>query len=283
MTATANLSAFETWNGDSGRRWVATADQHDAILAPAADALLAAARLSEGDRVLDIGCGCGATTLMAAGSIGDAGSVVGVDISGPMLDLARQRAAEAGISNAAFVHADAQTHAFEMGSVDLVISRFGTMFFANPDAAFANIATALRPAGRLCLATWQPLVANEWLIAPGAVLLNHTDLPADAPDEPGMFAQSEPDRVTATLHAAGFTNIDLAATALTFTLGQTIDEAVDFLAASGPGRALLETIADGPTRDAAVADVRDLLVTYQDASGVRLGGAIWIITATRPG
>lgn len=283
MTATANPAAFETWNGDNGRRWVAAADQRDRVLAPAADALLGAARLSIGDQVLDIGCGCGVTTLLAAGAIGATGSAIGIDISVPMLDLAGQRGLASGFANVEFVNADAQTHAFAPASVDQVISRFGTMFFSDPDAAFTNIATALRPGGRLCLATWQPLVANEWLIAPGAVLLNHTDLPADAPDEPGMFAQSEPDRVTATLHAAGFTDIDLAATEVTFTLGQSIDEAVDYLTDSGPGRALLETIPEGPARDAAITDVRDMLVAHQDASGVRLGGAIWIITASRLG
>jgi SAM-dependent methyltransferase len=283
MTATANPSAFEAWNGDSGLRWVATADQRDRVLAPAADALLATAHMRTGDRVLDIGCGCGATTLLAASAVGDAGTVVGVDISAPMLGLARQRANEAGVINAEFVHADAQTHILEPASADLVISRFGTMFFSDPAAAFTNIATALRPRGRLCLATWQPLVANEWLIAPGAVLLNHTDLPADTADEPGMFAQSDPDRVTATLESAGFTDIDLAPTEVTFTLGETVDEAVDYLADSGPGRALLETILEGAARDAAITDVRDMLVAHRDASGVRLGGATWIITATRPG
>ena len=208
MTASANASQFDAWNGESGLRWVATADARDRVLAPVGEALLAAAAARPGMRVLDIGCGCGSTTLMAAKSVGNTGSATGIDLSGPMLDLARQRATAAGAVNASFVQGDAQTHAFEPEAADLVISRFGTMFFADPEAAFANIARALRPDGRLCLATWQPLAANEWLTVPGAALLRHTELPATAPDQPGMFAQSDPELVSATLAAAGFADVD---------------------------------------------------------------------------
>ena len=282
MTSPANPSAFENWNGEQGLRWVASADQRDQILAPAADALLATAHPALGSRVLDIGCGCGVTTLLAASSIGPDGWVTGVDISAPMLEEARGRARARGVTNAEFVHADAQIHAFEAESVDLVMSRFGTMFFADPGAAFANIAAAVRPGGRLCLATWQPLVANEWLLVPATALLRHTDLPAAmAPTEPGMFAQSDPEVVTAVLDAAGFADVQLAATEVTFALGSTVDEAVDYLAETGPGRLLLAAIPEGSAREAALADVRESLVAYQSDAGVRLGGGIWIITATR--
>lgn len=233
-------------------------------------------------RVLDIGCGCGSTTLIAATSVGTTGSATGIDLSGPMLDVARHRATAAGAVNASFVQGDAQTHTFESEAADLVISRFGTMFFADPEAAFANIARALRPDGRLCLATWQPLTANEWLIVPRAALLRHTELPTTAPDQPGMFAQSEPELVSATLAAAGFADINIESAAVDFTFGQTVDEAVEYLADSGPGRMLLETIPEGPARRAALADVHDALAERHDSSGVRLGGAIWLITAIRP-
>lgn len=280
MTDTANAAQIENWNGDSGHRWVARADERDRVLAPVADALLDAAAPTPGDRVLDVGCGCGVTTLSAASEVGDAGSVMGIDISVPMLDVARQRARTAGFANTSFVDADAQTHAFEPGSADLVISRFGTMFFSDPNAAFTNIATALDSGGRLCLATWQPLVANEWLAIPGATLLAHAELPATDPAGPGMFAQSDPAVVTATLSAAGFGDITIDPTEVTFTIGQTIDEAVEYLADSGPGRALLETIAEGPAREAAIADVRDALADHHDQSGVRLRGGIWLVSAT---
>lgn len=282
MTTTANLDQSDAWNGDSGRRWVASADERDRILAPVADALFAIADLTAGRRVLDVGCGCGATTLRAAALVGHTGSTVGIDLSGPMLDLARQRAQAAASGNSKFVHGDAQTHAFSADSIDVVIGRFGTMFFSDPVAAFANIRGALRPGGRLVLATWQPLVANEWLMVPGAALLNHTAMPDQPSEGPGMFAQSDPDTVVAVLRAAGFTDIALEAVDVTFTLGQTLDAAVDYLADSGPGRVLLEAIPEGSARDAALADIRAALVDHHYQSGVQLRGGIWLITARQP-
>lgn len=280
MTETANAEQFEAWNGDGGQRWVASADERDRILAPVADALLAAAELFAGSRVLDVGCGCGATTLRTANQVGDTGTVTGVDLSEPMLEVARRRARAARVDNADFVQADAQTHAFQPGSVDLVISRFGTMFFSDPGAAFANIAKALGSDGRICFATWQPLAANDWLAIPGAALLQHAELPPTI-HGPGMFAQSDPDIVTATLGVAGFRDITMDPVDVMFTIGQSIDEAVKYLSESGLGRALLETIPEGTAKNSALADVRDSLVGHLHDSGVQLGGGVWIISAAR--
>lgn len=193
----------------------------------------------------------------------------------------RQRAKDAGATAADFVQGDAQTHTFSPESVDAVIGRFGTMFFSDPVAAFTNIRTALRTEGRLRLATWQPLAANDWLVVPGAALLKHAALPDQASEGPGMFAQSDPTSVTETLRAARFVDIDLEATEVTFALGQTLDEAVEYLADSGPGRVLLESIPEGAARDAALADVRAALIDHYDESGVQIGGGIWLITAAR--
>jgi SAM-dependent methyltransferase len=280
MTGTANVAQFEAWNGGGGRRWVASADERDRILAPVADALLTLAAPTPGLRVLDVGCGCGATALEAAVLVGDTGSVTGLDLSEPMLEVARQRARASGATNPRFVQADAQTHRFESGSADLVISRFGTMFFSDPDVAFANIGTALTDEGRMCFTTWQPLAANEWLAVAAAALLLHTDVPPTV-DGPGMFGQSDPDVVTATLRAAGFGAITVEAAEVTFTIGQTIDDALKYVADTGLVRALLETIPEGAAREAALGDVRDRLAAHHDPSGVRLGGGIWLITATR--
>jgi SAM-dependent methyltransferase len=276
-----NAAQSEAWNGESGLRWVTRADERDAVLAPVADAVLSAAGLAHGSTVLDVGCGCGATTLAAAARVGAPGSVTGIDLSAPMLDLARRRADAAGSDTTTFLHADAQDHAFEPATFDLAISRFGTMFFADPTAAFTNIGAALRPGGRLCLATWQPLTANEWLMVPGAALLRHTELPAATPDGPGMFAQSEPAVVSDTLRAAGFTQVHLDPVEVTFALGP-IDVAVDYLADSGPGRLLLDSIPDGEPRQAALADVRAALTGHERDGLVRLRAGIWIITADRP-
>lgn len=280
--STANSAQHEAWNGESGTRWAATADRRDEVLAPVADVLLASAELTTGARVIDVGCGCGATTLAAATLVGPGGTVTGFDLSAPMLEVARQRARASGASNASFIEADAQTHPFEPAAADLAMSRFGTMFFADPEAAFANIASALVPGGRLCVATWQPLLANEWLIVPGAVLLRHTELPPEAaPGAPGMFAQSEPATIARVLGAAGFSDITTEARSVSFTLGATVDDAVEYLTDGGPGRALLDTITDDARRDQAIDEVRAELADHIDEHGLRLDGAIYLTTAVR--
>ena len=274
MTA-ANQAQHEAWNGDSGHRWAADADRRDAVLAPVADALLAAARLRPGDDVLDVGCGCGVTTLAAARAIAP-GTSTGLDLSGPMLDLARQRANDESVI---FMQADAQTHRFEPGAYDIVISRFGTMFFDNPIAAFTNLASAVRPHGRLCLASWQPLVANDWLTIPGAALLHYGSMPDADEGGPGMFAQSEPDIVTTVLTEAGYDDVALEPVTVELPLGADPAEATDYLADSGVGRAVLDTVPDDD-RPAALEAVRAVLADHTDDTGVHLGAAIWLITAT---
>ena len=281
MTPGANASQFDAWNGDRGTRWVANADLRDQVLAPVADALLAAAGVVPGLRVLDVGCGCGATTLAVGERVTGTGSALGVDLSGPMLDLARQRAAAGGASNVAFRHGDAQSDPLEPGSVELVISRFGTMFFSDPVAAFRNIATGLSDGGRLCMATWQPLAANDWLVVPGAALLRHGEPPPSEPGAPGMFAQSDPRVIAAVLSQSGFSDVRCEPVEVTFTLGRTVEAALDYLADSGPGRALINSIPLGPKLDVAMSETRIALEPHVDASGVRLGGGIWITTATR--
>jgi SAM-dependent methyltransferase len=195
-----------------------------------------------------------------------------------MLDVARRRAADAGL-RLRFLHGDAQTHRLG-ASFDVAISRFGTMFFANPDAAFANIARHLRPGGRLCIATWQPLAANEWLVVPGAALLDDGTMPDTASSGAPMFSQSDPDAVHALLAGAGLEQIDCAPHTLSLCFGPTVDDAVSYLADTGPGRAVLETIPEDQ-RDAALAAVRRVLTDHHTAErGVCLDAAVWITTAT---
>jgi SAM-dependent methyltransferase len=281
VTEIVNTDEYEAWNGDSGHRWVAYADRRDRILAPVADALLPAAHLATGDRVVVIGCGCGATALAAARAVGPGGAVYGIDLSEPMLDVARRRAEASGVSNITLVQGDAQTHPFPDRS-DVAISRFGTMFFANQIAALTNIRHGLRPGGRLCLATWQPLAANDWLTIPGSALLSYGDLPEAETTGRSMFSQSDADSVTTTLHAAGFSNPRLEPMKLTLVLGADADEAVDYLAGTGPGRAALDAVP-ADRRPAALDAVRGALADHTGSDGVHLGAAIWIVTANAPG
>jgi SAM-dependent methyltransferase len=155
-----NEAQREHWNSDEAGHWVVAQDRYDRQLEQFGDAVLAAAKIHPDDRVLDIGCGSGTTTLMAAPT---AAAAVGVDISEPMLDLARRRASDAGTSNARFVLGDAQIDDLG-GAFDVAISRFGVMFFDDPAAAFGNIASALAPGGRLVFVCWQGLDRNEWLL-----------------------------------------------------------------------------------------------------------------------
>lgn len=237
--AEPNSAQRAGWNSDSGERWVASADRHDRVLEPVLGALLSAARIQARENVLDIGCGCGAATLAAAEQL-TAGTATGIDLSRPMLDVARQRAGKRG--RMTFVETDAQTCAFEP-SADVVISRFGTMFFDDPAAAFANIRGGVKDQGRLCIATWGPLTANEWLLVPGAALLKYTDNPpADEPG-PGMFSQSDPERVLMMLSAAGWRNARVEPCEVALRIGSDIADAVDYLAGLGIARRVLDTIA----------------------------------------
>lgn len=280
MSTIANREQYDRWNGDSGHRYVQNADRRDQVMAPVAAALHAAAALTSGDIVLDIGCGCGATTLAAARAVGPEGAATGIDLSASMLEIACRRARTAGIDNAAFIQGDAQTHDLGTRRFDVAISHFGSMFFGDPRAAFTNIAAALVPRGRLCLATWQPLLANPWLTVPGAALLRFGSLPDGADDAgPGMFAQADPDRIRQVLAAAGYRNIASRPVEVTLTIGADVDEAAAYLADSGPGRAMLAAIADRD-QPAALDAVRATLAAHTDRSGVHLDAAIWITTAS---
>jgi ubiquinone/menaquinone biosynthesis C-methylase UbiE len=275
-----NQAQRDSWNGDSGRRWVADADRRDAVLAPVAASLLAAARIQPGESILDLGCGCGATTIAAATQTGSDGTAHGIDLSEPMLALARQRARDAGLTTVTFTQADAQTDTLGVAH-DVVISRFGTMFFDDPVAAFTSIGRAVRAGVRLFIATWQPLGLNDWLTVPGAALLQYSTLPDSQPGAPGMFGQADPNLLRSTLTRAGWTAVDSRAVTVTLRLGNDPTDATNYLADSGVGRAVIDTI---PRKDkpAAIAAVADALAPHATTEGVHLDAAIWITTGTAP-
>jgi len=280
VSRVANIDQYEVWNGESGRRWVADHDRRDRAMEAVSVALLGEAGLVAGESVLDVGCGCGATSIAAARAVTPAGTVVGIDLSAPMLQVARDRAEVAGVTNVSFEFGDAQVHDISFDAFDVAISRFGTMFFADPVAAFANIAGALRPGARLCVATWQPLAANDWLTIPGAALLRYGSPPPAAGDGPGMFAQSDPAVIARTLAGSGFAAIAVEPVTVSLALGGDVDDAVDYLAATGVGRALLDTIP-AADRPAALDAVGGVLADDVDDTGVHLDAAVWITTASR--
>ena len=276
-----NQQQVEAWNGGESVHYVDHADRYDRQLAPFADALLDAVGPVRTDRVLDVGCGCGATTLAAARA---AGVVLGVDVSVPLLEVARARAASLG--NVDFVVADAQTHRFDDGAFDVVISQFGSMFFDEPVAAFANLHRSLAPGGRLALVTWQELAANEWLTVVASAVARRAELPSlgGRSNGPGMFFLQDPDETSALLGSAGFTDVEIEPLSPSLLLagGGTLDESVDFLVGMGMVRGLLGRIEDAADRDVALEEVRAALGEHLELGvGVRLGAAGWLVTARR--
>ena len=279
MTRMANTAQSEAWNGDSGRRWVARADERDRVLAPVADLLFATDPPSLGSDVLDIGCGCGATTLIAAGSVGDQGTATGLDLSAPMLDLARHpRQPPASPLRASFAATRRR-----MGSS----RRRSTSPSAGSARCSSRIPLPRSPtSGRRCdrVDAFTSQRGNRSRRTSGSSFRAQRSCATPSSRRPRPTSRAcslgGPETVTATLTAAGFENVRLDPHEVTLTLGQTIDEAVDRLADSGPGRVLLETIPEGPARDAALADVRDVLVDHVDDNGVHLGASVWLITAS---
>jgi SAM-dependent methyltransferase len=276
-----NREQAEYWNtGAHADHWLTNQAGYDRMLEPFTSMILDAAAITVAHRVLDVGCGSGATTCAAAG-IAEAGEVVGVDLSGQMLARARDLAREAGLANASFIEGDAQVHPFEPRSFDIVISRFGVMFFADPAGAFANLRAATRPHGRLTFVCWQPLTQNQWLLVPGAALAEHVELPDLAPaDQPGMFALADPGRLTRILEGAGWRDIHLASRRATVLVGGggTLHDAVEFLRTGSLGRAVLAD-ADPVTEDRAVTSVTAALAPFADAAGVHLDAAVWLVSA----
>src|SRR6185503_11565956 len=188
-TTGPNAEQIKYWNETAAPKWVEYQAVLDTQLEELGRLAMERARLVPGERVLDVGCGCGATTRALAARVGARGSAHGVDISAPMLARAAELTRAAGVGNVRFTNADAQTYAFEPGGADVLFSRFGVMFFTDPPAAFTNLRRALRPGGRVAFVCWQPLAENPWLLVPLSTAAQHIQLPPPpAPGAPGPFA-----------------------------------------------------------------------------------------------
>jgi SAM-dependent methyltransferase len=277
-----NADQLAYWNGPAGERWRARQQDQDTLLAPIADLLMRRAAPSPGEVVIDVGCGCGSTTLELARRVAPGGRVLGVDISAPMLARARERApAGPGIE---FIEADATAYPFAPAAADLLFSRFGVMFFAQPRKSFANLRQGLRGGARLAFACWREPQHNPWLMLPLEEACRHVPRPAPAsPEEPGPFAFADERRVRDILVGAGFEAVSLEAIELSLDvgIGRGLDCAVETAIGIGPVTRALE---DQPEelRSAAAASIRTALARYQSGNAVCLPGSIWLVTAKNP-
>jgi SAM-dependent methyltransferase len=275
--AAANAAQIDYWNAVAGDTWSKEQDRLDRQLNPLGREALAALAPAPGEAALDIGCGCGQTSLELAQAVGPSGQVTAVDISAPMLEVARGRATPPGAARVTWREADAQTAAFSPGAFDAVFSRFGVMFFADPTRAFGNIRAGVKRGGRLAFVCWRPLAENLWMRGPleaAADLLPPATPPT--PGAPGPFAFADPARVRDILSGAGWSDIALRPHDALIGAGDLEDSLALALKVGPLGAALRESPELGPP---VVARVRHYLAGYAGPEGVRLPGAVWIVTA----
>lgn len=275
-----NAEQIAYWNGTGGHHWAERQQRQDIVLAPVSKALLDRAAVKPGESVIDVGCGCGATTFDLAERVGANGHVMGIDISAPMLKRAHELTPPG--APVEFMLADATVYPFVPYSADLLFSRFGVMFFAEPSESFANMRKALRPSGRLAFACWRTPRDNPWMMFGLREAYKHVPkLPELGPDDPGPFSFASEERVCRILDEAGFTGIAM----------ERVDLSLDIATGGGPEAALETILAIGPTsraldgqppeKVAAVTEaIRTALAAQVKGNTVPLGGSIWIVTAT---
>jgi ubiquinone/menaquinone biosynthesis C-methylase UbiE len=274
-----NADQIAYWNGPGGQHWTDRQQAQDILLEPVSDILIGRARPKPGEWIVDVGCGCGATSTALAQKVGPTGHVLGIDISVPMLARARQLA-PAGMP-VDFVLADATVYPFEPARFDLLVSRFGVMFFAEPAISFANMRKALRPSGRLSFACWREPRDNPWMMTALQAVYKHVPkLPQLGPEDPGPFSFASETRVRRILSEAGFSGIEMERCDLTLdvAIGRGLDGAVETALEIGPtSRALEGQPADVVA--AATSSIREALAPFISGQSVPLDASIWIVTA----
>lgn len=275
--AAGNEEQYAAWNGDEGTHWAAHPEFYDASVRNLHAPLMEAADIGIGDRILDIGCGNGECALEAARHARE-GSVLGIDLSLPMIRVARMLADREGLTNANFVQGDAQTHPFPTAGFDLAVSRTGAMFFADQVAAFTNIGRALRPGGRLALVSWRSPSENEWITSLFGALTPNTPAPRPPADAPSPFRHADPLATTAILNDAGFGDIVL----------RPLDTPMYFGRDAAEGFPIMRDLLSWTVRDLEPDQAEEawgrlltLLREHETEDGVALGCAAWLVTACR--
>jgi SAM-dependent methyltransferase len=281
--AASNREAIEAWSGPLFDRFVRFRDLVTAGLGAHGDAAMKAYPPGPGDRVIDLGCGFGDTTQMLAGLVGPGGEALGVDVSEPFIEAAREDAA-GGPENVSFRVADVQTADFEE-TFDYAFSRMGLMFFANPVAALRNIHSALAPGARLCAIVWRRKLDNGWVHRAERLVEKYLEHPEETDEPtcgPGPFSMANADTVTEQLKIAGFGEINLQRCDLPIKIGNDLDHAVEFNMALGPAAEVLRLWEDriDEIRPKIAGELREALAEFDGPDGVVAPASTWLIGAT---
>lgn len=281
MTAVEEINAdmLAFWNGNGGHTWVIRQEHTDITLGAVTEALIAFAAPCTGERVVDIGCGCGAPTLEFARAVGPSGRVVGYDISGPMVAEGKRRAAAAGIGNVDWRQADPS--AAKLDEYDLLTSAFGVTFFGDRVAAFKNMRRSAAPEARMALVCWRTLAENPWMEVPMSAVAHHLPpRPEGVPNAPGMFAFADPEHVAEVFAAASwapprFEKLDMD---LDIAAGRGLEEAVVQSTQIG---AVNSWLRDKPAEfvSTAMTSLRQQLAPYANGPNVRLPSAMWLVSS----
>ena len=275
----ANSDQASSWDGPEGDYWRKNEPRYNAMLCAYSAHLLGAARIQAGERVLDVGCGCGDSSCAAARAAAP-GAVLGVDLSAGMLARGRERARDQGLTHLRFEQADAQVHPFAPEDFDVIISRFGVMFFSDPTTAFRNLRRSLKPGGRMALLTWRGLQHNEWIREIRRTLAGGQAKPAPPPCAPGPLGLSDPDAVRPILAEAGFSGITFPEVNEPLRYGAGLEEAFEFIRGTPLAADVLAEM-DPPAQQRAIEALRALLVRHESAQGVYFQSSAWIIGARR--
>jgi SAM-dependent methyltransferase len=277
-----NVQQIEFWNGRTGERWVRWQKPIDAAFAPVTKAVLARLAPAVGERIIDVGCGSGETTLAIAERVQAHGFVLGLDVSRPLLRIAQARAAITPEYPVQFVEGDASSYALARDSFHALFSRFGVMFFADPAAAFAHLGRALVRGGRLAFCCWRDRRENAWVrLSVDATRKHLAELPPPpGPDEPGPFSFADEARIRRILTSAGFTGIEVERFDASIVYGRDEREAAEFLTHIGPTGSVLQEHPES-LRQAVAADLAERLRPHRETRGVALGAATWLVSACR--
>jgi ubiquinone/menaquinone biosynthesis C-methylase UbiE len=277
-----NADQIAYWNGPGGDHWAERQPLQDILLSPISQSVIDRATPTPGERIIDVGCGCGSTSISLAQLVAPNGFVLGIDISVPMLARARELAPKHLPLD--FVLADATVYPFDAGSFDLLVSRFGVMFFAEPAVSFANLRHALRPSGRVAFACWREPRENPWMMVPLQAAYQHVErLPQLGPEDPGPFSFASEERVKRILREAGFVDVAMEPIMLSLdiAIGRGLDTAVQGALEIGPtSRALQGHSAE--VRAVVAQSIREVLTPFARGDSVPMGASIWVVTARAP-